>query len=109
MDYSARTPGLGYGTDTKRSLQQQYRNRQAIIISSSSDTTPDFCTGATYPQGYNPLCPTCRFLSSKYGPDDGELILHCRNYDRFGNDPTDYHYKVGDPDNPNLNESHSAG
>jgi hypothetical protein len=26
------------------------------------------------------LCETCSFLAERYGPDDGELLFHCRTH-----------------------------
>jgi hypothetical protein len=56
------------------------------------------------------MCPTCSFLSTKYGPDDAELFFHCRNYYGRPDWLTDGdHFSEGDPDNPNLHEYYAAG
>lgn len=88
--------------------------RSTVQPSGIQPSNPDSSTANIlelgYPTGYNPMCPTCSFLSTKYGPDDGEFILHCHNYFNNPDYLTDsHHYYPGDAANPNLHEFYAAG
>lgn len=105
MDSSTRAPSP-YPWGDYRRIDQSLRIRDS---DSRRRSTPDLRELA-YPSGYNPLCPTCSFLSTKYGPDDGELFIHCHNYYGKPDWLTDGdHFSEGDPDNPNLHEYYAAG
>lgn len=105
MDNPTRAPSPHLRGDVRR-IPQSLRIRNSPT---GSDSTTDIRELA-YPTGYNPMCPTCSFLSTKYGPDDGELFLHCRNYYGRPDWLTDGdHFSEGDPDNPNLHEYYAAG
>lgn len=95
-----------FGRGDVRRIEQSLRIRNSP---SSGDSASDL-REHSYPPGYNPLCPTCSFLSAKYGPDDGELFIHCRNYYGKPDWLTDgNHYLPGDSSNPNLHEYYPAG
>jgi hypothetical protein len=51
-------------------------------------------TESIYPTGYSPLCETCSFLAERYGPDDGELLFHCRAH--IENLFDEFHIPFGD-------------
>jgi hypothetical protein len=60
--------------DTHRYGDESRGIRSPATINSAS------ATESIYPPGYSPLCETCSFLAERYGPDDGELLFHCRTH-----------------------------
>lgn len=95
MDNFSGTDRYYFGCDL-RSMGEPRRIESAVTIGTSADVGE-----IPFPRGYNPLCPTCRFLGDKYGPDDEDLFTHI-NADDYSGADDGYHYEIDNPRDRNV-------